>query len=266
MISRLETLGLSALLSSAVASTAFAAPPAPTGTPASPVESKPAVDPDATAAMARMGDFLRSLPAFGLRENVTREQVINGDLKVQKSKVAEVTVLRPGRLKYEGRGDDDKHVVVFFDGKTFSVYSPDKKYYSQVDSPGTLAAMIDMAEAKYGLEFPSADFLRTAVEEYALTKDVVAAGDVGKSNVDGADCEHYAFRKKDVDFQVWVENGERPLPRKIVITSRDEPTQPEYVAVMTWNLEPKIDESTFTFKPPEESTQIPFGVTQPEKK
>ncbi|HXN33875.1 MAG TPA: DUF2092 domain-containing protein [Polyangiaceae bacterium] len=219
-----------------------------------------AIDPQAKDALTRMSDAFKSLPAFSVHEDITREQVLNGDLKVQKSSSADVIVRRPDRLKASVVGDDDKKRAIFFDGKTVTLYMPTRNYYARMDAPGTIGAAIDTAESRYGLDFPAPDFLRMASGE-DFAKGLTAAGEVGKSRVGNTDCEHYAYRSADVDYQLWVETGDKPpLPRKLVITSKKDPTQPEYTAIVTWDLAPTIDDAAFTFRPPEGATEIAFGT------
>jgi len=55
---------------------------------------------------------------------------------------------------------------------------------------------------------------------------------------------------------VWIEKGDRPLPRKMVITTLDEPSQPQHTEVLTWDLSPTIDAATFAFTPPEGAQRI----------
>jgi len=82
---------------------------------------------------------------------------------------------------------------------------------------------------------------------------------VGDSTVNGIPCDHLAFRQANVDWQLWVEKGDRPVPRKVVITTRYEVGDPQFQAVMTWNLQPKFDKSTFSFTPPKGVVEIPFA-------
>ena len=235
-----------------------AATQAPSNAPA----RETAIDPQAKEALTRMSDFFKSLPALSVHEDITREQVINGDLKVQKASSADILVRRPDRLKADVVGDDDKNHTIFFDGKTLTVYMPNKKYYAQMDAAGTLAATLDAAESRYGVDFPAPDFVRLASGE-DFAKGLTAAGYVGKSRVAGADCEHYAYRTADVDYQMWIEAGDKPLPRKLVITSKKEPTQPAYTAVVTWDLSPRVDDGSFAFTPPDGATKIAFGTPSP---
>jgi hypothetical protein len=239
----------------------------------SPAAKTPAIDPQAKEALTRMGDFFKSLPAFAVHEDITREQVIDSDLKVQKSSSAEVVVRRPNGLKAEVLADDAKAHAMYFDGKKLSVFLPVHNYYAQADAPGTLGPAMDMAESRYGIEFPTSDLLRMASGE-DFTRDLTAAGLVGTSRVGDTECDHYAYRNADVDYQLWIQAGDKPLPRKLVITSKKQPAQPEFTAVLTWDLSPKIDDSTFAFNAPQGATRIVFGtapaqpqkgVTQPQK-
>jgi hypothetical protein len=221
---------------------------------ASAAAPEPAIQPQAREALVRMEAYFKSLPGFRVHEDVTREQVINGDLKVQKTSTADILVRRPDGLRADVIGDDDKSHEIFFDGTKLTVYMPTKKYYVQMDAPGTLAAALDEA-SRYGVEFPTADFLRMASGE-DFTKSVTAAGDVGPSRIAGADCEHYTYRTADVDYQLWIQNGETPLPRKLVITSKRQATQPEYAAVLAWDVAPAIAGAAFSFVPPTGAAKI----------
>ena len=74
---------------------------------------------------------------------------------------------------------------------------------------------------------------------------------IGRGVIDGRQCEHLAFRNFDTDWQLWVEVGERPIPRKLVITSKTLNNAPQYnLRVKNWKtgVEPAAD--AFTFEPP----------------
>lgn len=90
-------------------------------------------------------------------------------------------------------------------------------------------------------------------------QDVTAGFVVGKGVVAGARCDHLAFRKPDVDWQIWMREGPRPLPCKFVITSKRVAGMPSFSVVMTgWNTAPKLAGGTFTFAPPKDAKRIEF--------
>ena len=82
------------------------------------------------------------------------------------------------------------------------------------------------------------------------------AKDLGPSAVDGTSCEHYAFRQDDVDYQIWIQKGEFPLPRKVVITTTTDAARPQYSATYTWNLAPSFNDAAFTFVAPADAKKI----------
>jgi len=66
-----------------------------------------------------------------------------------------------------------------------------------------------------------------------------------------------AFRNTDTDWQLWVEVGARPIPRKMVITSKTVNSAPQYtVRVESWttDFEPAAD--AFAFTPPAGATRL----------
>ena len=89
---------------------------------------------------------------------------------------------------------------------------------------------------------------------------------LGPSMVKGVKCDHYAFHQADVDWELWIEQGPQPLPRKMVITTTTEKTQPQHVAVLTWDLSPRLDESMFTFTPPATAHRIDFDVAREQRR
>ncbi len=149
------------------ADTKAAAPP--------PAAAEPPIDPQAKDALTRMSDFFKSLPVFSVREDIAREQVINSDLKVDKLSTADVMVRRPNGMKIVVVGDDGTAHSIFYDSKMLSVFMPNHNYYAQADAPPTLGAAMDMAESRYGIEFPASDVLRMAAGD-DFTKDLTAAG------------------------------------------------------------------------------------------
>ena len=80
----------------------------------------------------------------------------------------------------------------------------------------------------------------------------------GKSRVGGVDCHQLAIRVKDADVQMWVQEGNHPLPRRMMITDKWEAGSPRSSAHMNWKTRPDIAQGAFEFEPPEDSVQIQF--------
>ncbi len=218
--------------------------------------AKPAIDPEAMDALHKMGAFLRAQEKFTVRGTMTTDDLLASGQKVQFNGTVELMVRRPDRMRMNVSGDRrDEHL--FYDGKLFTIYGQRVGYYASFQAPPTLAEMKEVIEKRYGIDLPLADLFYWGTDHDG-TADVTAATKVGVSNVEGTACDHYAFRQKDVDWEVWIEQGQHPLPRKIVITTTSEMTRPQHSEVIDWDLAPKLGDEVFTFVPPPEAHKIDF--------
>lgn len=215
----------------------------------------PAVDPAAVAAVNRMSDYLRALPMYSVRAETTTDEVLLAGPKVQFAGVIEGAFKAPDRLWMRIVRDQAEEQQFFYDGTTLSLWVEAKKVWASVPAPGTVGETIALVESKYDVTFPLGDLLALAVRS-ELLKDVKAGIVVGTGRVAGVECDHLAFHQDGIDWQLWIERGARPLPRKMVITTLGEPSQPQHTEVLTWDLAPKIDAATFTFTPPEGAQRI----------
>jgi hypothetical protein len=225
------------------------------------VGAKPAVDPDAIAALNRMGAFLRSQSSMKINAEMSTDDVLDSGQKVQVASTVELDVRRPDRLR-ANIITDQKNEQLFYDGKSFTIYQPMLGYYAQFKAPATVNELVDMAEQRYGVDMPLADLFHWGSGE-SRAGEIRSATRVGVSTVKGAKCDHYAFRQADVDWEICIQQGSQPLPLKLVITTSTEPTQPQRVAVMTWQLSPAFDERVFEFIPPPNAHRIDFDVSSP---
>jgi hypothetical protein len=109
--------------------------------------------------------------------------------------------------------------------------------------------MLDFARVRYDVVAPFGDMVFK--NAYDILMDGVTEGIVvGQAVIEGVVCDHLAFRAPDVDWQVWIQQGAQPLPRRIVITTLDLPNAPQFAVTVTrWDLEPTFDAQTFTFTP-----------------
>ncbi len=228
-------------------------------TPAAPApEMVPAqeISPEAQAVIDRMSKTLQGLTTFSISGQSSRDEVIAFGYKLQYNESATLTVQRPNRLRAEISGDYRNRTIVY-DGTKLAMYSPDDAAHVQLAAPDTLGKLIG-GLLNAGVELPLIDVLYQGTTG-TLTEGVRRGLLVGEAPINGVLCDHLAFRQATVDWQIWVEKGERALPRKIVITTRYEVGDPQWQAVLDWNLKPSIDANTFVFKAPEGSTEIPFA-------
>ncbi len=214
----------------------------------------PAIDPGAMEALDKMGAYLRTLKSFQVRADVTTDDVLDDGQTIQFSSKVDLVAARPNRMRTEVT-DDDGHRFFFFDGKNFTIFGQVVNYYATVPAPPTLAELADALNDKYGIELPLVDLFEWGQND-ANTKKIKAADDIGPSAVDGVTCEQYAFRQEGVDWQIWIQLGEFPLPRKLVIRTLTDDAKPQHSEILTWNLAPSFSENAFTFDPPADARRI----------
>ncbi|MFP2910424.1 DUF2092 domain-containing protein [Pyxidicoccus sp. 3LFB2] len=216
------------------------------------------VDPRADRILRQMSDFLAAQREFTVNTEGTLDVVLDSGQKVQSHRAGDVRMQRPNRLRVDREGDL-AGIQLYYDGRQFTLYGERTNAYATTPAPPTLDATIDVASEQLGLELPGADLLFS--NPYAaLSEDVHCGTYLGKSVVDGVPVHHLAFRNRDgVDWELWVEDGPRPLPRKYVITTRDLPGSPQYsVNLSGWNLAPGLTQEQFRFIPPPEAMRVSF--------
>lgn len=222
--------------------------------------SQPRIDPKAVSALERMSAFLRSQRTMTVSAETTTDEVLDNGQKVQSSGVAVLKVSRPDRLRADVMSDH-RNEQIFYDGKTFTIYQPALGYYGSFNAPPTLAQLVYEAEQRYGIDMPLADLFAWGTAQ-SPAANLQGAISIGTSVVKGVKCDHYAFHEAEVDWEICIEQGAQPLPRKLVITTTTERTQPQHVAVMSWDLAPRLDQSMFSFNPPATAHRIDFDVAR----
>jgi hypothetical protein len=222
------------------------------------VQARPSgIAPEAQRLLEASTDFLASQKEFGTETRNTLEVLLKSGQKIEFNHTARLSVQRPNKLRAERSGDLVNQVFVY-DGESLTLLDPDARTYHQAAAPGTLDEMLDFAREKLDIVAPAGDLIYS--NAYAILMDGVTDGFVvGKAVIEGATCDHLAFRAAHVDLQIWVQEGAQPLPRKLVITTRDLPNAPQFSVTMTeWNLKPTFDAQTFSFEPPANATKVDF--------
>lgn len=175
--------------------------------------------------------------------------------KIQYTNSGEVLLRRPDKLRAHRVGGY-ADVTLFFDGKTFSVIGQPNNGYVQFDAPGTVDHLIEALRMGYGVALPGADLLMSNSYD-VLVAGVKEAKHIGRGVIDGVECEHLAFRNFDTDWQLWVEVGKRPIPRKLVISSKTLNCAPQYtLRIKGWKTGAKPARDAFAFKAPAGATQL----------
>jgi hypothetical protein len=235
---------------------AFAQQPAAAGAPAP--APPPAIEPKADAVLKRMGALLAGAKSFSFKSHATLDQALDNGQAVQVARNQRVVTRRPDRIAVVVDADLEE-MSYWYDGKRVTALNRRTNAYAVTDAPPTIDATFDMLAERYGMVIPLSDLLFEDPYK-ALVTGARAGLYVGTGHVFETKCDHLAFRQAGVDWQVWIEQGERPVPRKIVITYKDLPARPQYTAYLSdWNLDSDAKDERFVPKVPEGAKKVEFG-------
>lgn len=208
----------------------------------------PAIEPEAVAALQKMGRYLLTLRTFSVKGTNSAEEVLPNGLKVQHDTVATLVAARPDRVRSE-QTSDRLHRLVVYDGGSFSLYSKSSGYYLQMPVTATLGQLGSKLAADYPVDLPLLDLFAWG-DDNAARPELKLARVVGFATVRGVGCDQYAFRQDGSDWQVWIQRGGNPLPRRLVVTDTTKEARPQLMADYDWSLNPQVSPSAFAFKPP----------------
>jgi hypothetical protein len=236
----------------AVASLAGAQESAPGPSSAGPARS---VEARAEQELKKMGEFLAKQPHFALEAEETFDEIPDGQLRRQLINARRIAVERPNHFAADVTGDTLSRAS-WYDGRTVTVLDKEHNVYATIDAPATIDATLDKLQDEYGVVLPLVDFLYS--DPYAVLMEGVTYGRyLGIHQAAGVACHHLAFSQATIEWQLWIDAGDKPLPRKLVISYVEEPGEPQYSAsIRRWNLDSRVPEGLFTFEAPEGAQKI----------
>jgi hypothetical protein len=211
---------------------------------------------DAKAILKKMSDYIAGQQNFSLTFDSDVEVITPDVQKIQFTNSGKMTVSRPDKVWAERQGGYSD-VALFLDGKTLTIFGKHLNAYAQGNAPGPIDATIDALRNEYGAEIPGADLVLSNVYD-ALTEGVLDAKHIGEGVVDGVECDHLAFRNEETDWQIWVEKGDRPIPRKYVITSKAVAAAPQYTLLIKDWKEGQAGSDAFAFAVPADAKKVDF--------
>lgn len=212
-------------------------------------------DNDAQKILKAMTSYVASQKTLSFTYDADIEVITSELQKIQFVGSGQVQLSRPDKL-HATRTGGYTDVELAFDGKTVSVNDKAGHTFAQTDAPGSVDQLIDLLRDKYSVAAPGADLLYSNAFD-VLTEDVVSAKHIGRGVIDGVECEHLAFRDVDTDWQIWIEIGARPIPRKYVITSKSVAAAPQYtLRIKEWKTDVPAD--AFAFKSAPGAKKIAF--------
>lgn len=214
-----------------------------------------AQDSNAQKAMRAMSDYLANASSISAVFDSTIEIVTPSLQKIQFASSGKLALQRPSRVRVERTGGYADATFIF-DGKSFGVFERDRNVFAQASIPGSIDDVLEYLRKEAGLEPPAADLLKSNVYD-TLMESVTEGRQIGVGVISGVECDHFAFRGDEVDWQIWTETGSAPAPRKYVITNKTVAGAPEYTIVFReWRTGAQFPPETFSFSPPDGARKI----------
>lgn len=205
--------------------------------------------------LRKMSDRLAQAETFVLEANILFDEVLDSGLLVQRAATLKVVAQRPNGL-YAIFKSDTEEKRFWYDGKMVTILDVDDNVYSKAKVPDKIGPALDHLMNKYGVSMALSDFFYENPYD-ALVGSVDRALYVGKSQVNGIPCHHLAFSQETIDWQLWVEDGERSVPRKLVIVYKETEGAPQYMATLTGvKLQKPLPDGIFTPSLPDDAVNI----------
>lgn len=215
----------------------------------------PLIDEKAAATLKRMSDYLAGLRSFRFEAEAEFDELGPDDQKIQLARRLDVSVERPNKIRFEMKGDAVQRVA-WYDGRQVSILRADKRVCCQVSAPETIDATLAYMSDNYDLSTPCADFLYSDIAT-GLVMNVRTGRYLGVHQIGENRCHHLAFTQNALDWQIWIDDSDKPLPRKFVITYKTVDMAPQYAVRFTrWETDAKFPEKHFAFAFPPDMARV----------
>lgn len=216
---------------------------------------------NAKSAVKKMSDYMTAQKAISFDYDTNLEVVTKEGQKLGLGSSGSMKLNRPDKIRATRVGGF-ANVEYVFDGKTLTMLGKNANAYAQVDWTGTLDQLVDELREKFHRPIPGADLLMSNVYDQ-LMPEVVDSKDLGSGVINGVECDHMAFRTKDVDWEIWIAQGSHPYPCRYVVTSTKVNKAPQYtIDIRGWKAGPQVAPDHFALKVPAGARKLAPGELQ----
>ena len=204
-----------------------------------------------------LNGHLARVNTFSVHIEKQFDVVMTNGAKVLYSGALDLLVNREGGLHID-YGDDISAKETWYDGSTLTIMDHLENVYAQTPAAGRVNEMVVDVNERFGLELPLAPLL-----EYTKPDDFEAAVQgatyLGLHDAAGEPCHHALYRGANVDLQLWITTGDKPLLRKMVVTFWNIEGAPQQSLVFSdWILKPEINRQSFEAVIPDGAVRTEF--------
>ena len=217
------------------------------------------IEPRVQELMRRMSDRLGQVSALALEAEEVYDDVPADRPRTQLTSVRRVAMRRPDRLVSDAAGDASNRAL-WYDGRTASSLDREQNVWTSGAVPPTVDGALDWVFDQTGTVIPLADFLYANVYDRMMGQ-VQRGVYLGVHEAAGVPCHHLSFEQATIDWQIWIDAGPEPLPRKLVIAYKTEDEVPQYsVTIRKWNVKADLPEALFRFVPPSGAKRVEISA------
>lgn len=221
-------------------------------------------DARAVEVLKQMAAHKSSLDQVIIKGVTLTDARLGGGLMVSNSEEVLVSINRPGAMLISSFDGETKKSLYFNNGQ-LTVHNSTRNLYAQASIPDDIDAAAEFALEELDIEAPLLDMIYKDASVHLLGSDETILYLTDKARVGGTDCHHLAIRGAEVDVQLWVEEGDRPVARKIMIVSKWEGGSPRFTANLDWDTSPEFEPGFFEFKAPKDAMKIEFVTESSER-
>jgi len=226
----------------------------------------PALSEEALEILVHMTDFIATASAFTMIGHGGNEELQEDGQLLEFGGDLALTIQRPSQANLRIDMRIGANATLILDGEAISVYSvkDDMYVYDTTRQPGDINTSLDSLAAQFGVPRQLGFFLS---EDLTASLSRAKSGyRVGESTIAGVLCDHLALRNDDLDVQIWIEKGNQPIPRRILITHKELQGRPRvWVNFTEWDFSPELSEHIFTHSPPQDAERVDFLADMPGK-
>lgn len=215
-------------------------------------------DLEAGRILYEMANILAKAPAMSVNIRSGYDAIQEDGQRIEFGEKRRITLQRPDRIRVGVQRSDGDKGQILFDGKTITAFRAEDNVFARVEKNGTIDEILVFMVKDLQMTLPLARMFLTNFPQ-SLEKQVTSISYVEEDFLFDVPTDHVAARSAEVDLQVWITQGEQPLPRRVVITYKNAEGEPQFWAELSdWNLSPTIADNTFSFSPPTGAEQIPL--------
>ena len=216
----------------------------------------------ALEVLRKAATFIEAQKAFKLDVRVEIRLEIQGQKQEATTNYA-IAVARPDRLRVQD-GSGKSGISLLVNDKQFVASIAALKQYAVSEPPAALSDVFESRAANYLGFGPGTQLFQSLLSEHAFnafTGDVTDSSDLGVEKIEGHACRHLHFDQEAFVWDAWVDAGDQPLIRKILLELKKLPAGSGgrlegaklsiAYGLNDWDLKPKFADDAFAFVPAE---------------